>query len=471
MEEFLIRFTAGFAYYLKEADAFLWGPPLLILLLGTHLFYTFRLKFVQKHLLTAFRLVIQKDDSLSGNVAPFAALAVALASTIGTGNVIGVATAIALGGPGAVFWCMLTGVFGMSTKYAESLLAVKYRVRDRNAEVHGGPMYTILMGLKWKWMAVAFCIVGIIAVMGTGNLVQSNAIATIVEKTYHVSPVVTGLAVSVVVGLVIVGGLQSIAKVCTILVPFMSFTYLAGCFALLVMNFHFLDDAIMLILTSAFSPKAAAGGALGYGFMLAARYGVARGLFSNEAGMGSEPIVAATAQTRNAVRQGLVSYTGTFCTIIICFLTGLVIISGYLARPDHVKLVNDGLLTQSCFEQLPYVGKYLLSFAIFAFAITTLFGWFYYGEQCLRFIIKAPRAIMAYKIIYTLVVYLGAVGSLSAVWDFANFANGLMVIPNILSLLLLHKVVVAETKKYLWSGKLDESDPKCIRGNKVINQE
>ena len=464
-------FATLYAQYLKAADEFLWGPPLLILLLGTHLFYTFRLKFVQKHLFTAFRLVAQKDDSLSGNVAPFAALAVALASTIGTGNVIGVATAVALGGPGAIFWCLVTGVFGMSTKYAESLLAVKYRVRDKNAEVHGGPMYTILMGLKWKWMAAAFCVVGSIAVIGTGNLVQSNAIATIVHKTFNLPPVITGLLIAILVGLVIVGGLQSIAKVCTYLVPFMSFTYLAGCFALLVMNFSYLDDAIILILKSAFSPKAAAGGALGYGFMLAARYGIARGLFSNEAGMGSEPIVAATAKTRNAVRQGLVSYTGTFCTIIICFLTGIVIISTFLAYPGKIQLVNDGLLTQNCFEQLPYIGKYLLSFAIFAFAITTILGWFYYGEQCLRFLIKSPKASMAYKIIYTLFVYLGSVGSLSAVWDFANFSNGLMVIPNIVSLLLLHKVVVAETKKYLWSGNLDESDPRCIRGNKVIKSE
>ncbi|MBO4303338.1 MAG: sodium:alanine symporter family protein [Lentisphaeria bacterium] len=465
------EFAATCARFIKAADAFLWGPPLLVLLLGTHLFYTFRLKFVQRYLFTAFRLVMQRDESLSGNVAPFAALAVALASTIGTGNVIGVATAIALGGPGAVFWCMVTGVFGMSTKYAESLLAVKYRVRDRKAEVHGGPMYTILMGLKWKWMAVAFCIVGSIAVLGTGNLVQSNAIATIVQKTFHVSPVITGGVIALLVGLVIVGGLQSIAKVCTYLVPFMSFTYLAGCLALLVMNFTLLDDALVLILKSAFSAKAAAGGAVGYGFMLAARYGIARGLFSNEAGMGSEPIVAATAMTRNAVRQGLVSYTGTFCTIIICFLTGLVIVSGYLARPDSVKLVNDGLLTQSCFEQLPFVGKYILSFAIFAFAITTLFGWFYYGEQCLRFMIRTPFALKAYKVVYISIVFIGAVVSLSTVWDFANFANGLMVIPNILSLLLLNKVVVAETKKYLWSGQLDENDPRCIRGNKVISQE
>ena len=451
---------------LRAADAFLWGPPLLILLLGTHLFYTIRLCFVQRFLGKAFKLVMQKDDELDGNVTPFAALAVALASTIGTGNVVGVATAIVLGGPGAVFWCMVTGVFGMATKYAESLLAVKYRVKDRSGEVHGGPMYTILRGLKWRWMAVAFCIVASFAVLGTGNLVQSNAIATIVNKTFDVPVWITGAAVAVLVGLVIIGGLQSISRVCTCLVPLMSFIYLAGCVTLLVMNRAFLGEALEVIVKGAFSPRSALGGAAGYGFMLAARYGIARGLFSNEAGMGSEPIVAATARTRNAVRQGLVSYTGTFCTIIICAMTGIVIVSCALAKPDAVNLNDNGILTQSCFEQIPYVGKYLLAFAIFAFASTTLIGWFYYGEQCFRFLFKSPRAVAGYKAVYILTTFIGAVSTLSVAWDFANFSNGLMVIPNVLSLLLLQKVVVAETKKYLWQNQLDMNDPRCIRGNK-----
>ena len=454
-----------FASGLKTADAFLWGPPLLILLLGTHLFYTFRLLFVQRYLRTAFKLVIQRDKQLDGNVSPFAALAVALASTIGTGNVVGVATAIVLGGPGAVFWCMVTGVFGMATKYAESLLAVKYRVKDKNGEVHGGPMYTIQRGLKWRPMAIAFCVVATFAVLGTGNLVQSNAIATIVNRTFSVPAWGTGLAVALLVGLVIVGGLQSIAKVCTWLVPMMSGIYLAGCVALLIMNHAYLFEAVKVILDCAFSRQAAFGGAAGYGFMLAARYGIARGLFSNEAGMGSEPIVAATSQTRNAVRQGLVSYTGTFCTIIICAMTGIVIVSCAVAHPETITFNNNEILTQTCFEQIPYVGKYLLAFAIFAFAITTLLGWFYYGEQCFRYLFKGKYAIICYKVIYIVVVFWGAVSSLSVVWDFANFSNGLMVIPNVISLLLLQKVVVAETKKYLWSNKLDQNDPRCIRGN------
>ncbi|MBR2911670.1 MAG: alanine:cation symporter family protein, partial [Lentisphaeria bacterium] len=418
MEQFLETFSTG----LKAADAFLWGPPLLILLLGTHLFYTIRLCFIQKYLGTAFKLVVQKDDQIDGNVAPFAALAVALASTIGTGNVVGVATAIVLGGPGAVFWCMVTGVFGMATKYAESLLAVKYRIKDKEGVVHGGPMYVIARGLRQKWLAVIFCIVAGIAVLGTGNLVQSNAIAVIVNKTFGVAPWISGLIFSILVGLVIMGGLQSIARVCTCLVPLMSGIYLAGCLTLLFMNRGFLIESVAVILKSAFAPQAAVGGVAGYGFMLAARYGIARGLFSNEAGMGSEPIVAATARTRNAVRQGLVSYTGTFCTIIICAMTGLVIVSCALAYPESVSLKDNSILTQSCFEQIPYVGKYLLAFAIFAFASTTLIGWFYYGEECLRYLVKTPWILAGYKVFYTLIAFLGAIGSLSVVWDFANFS-------------------------------------------------
>ena len=448
--------------WISAADGFLWGPPLLILLLGTHLFYTIRLKLVQRHLGTAFRVMLERDKSIKGNVSPFAALAVALASTIGTGNIVGVATAVCLGGPGAVFWCMVTGLFGMATKYAESLLAVKYRIRDKEGEVHGGPMYTIYRGLKCRWLAVFFSVAAAIAVLGTGNLVQSNAIAGIIHETFKVPNWISGLCIAVMVGLVIVGGLQSIAKVCTCLVPLMSFIYLAGCTVLLILNWPFLDDAVVLIVKASFTPKAAAGGMLGYGFMLAARYGIARGLFSNEAGMGSEPIVAATAKTRNAVRQGLVSYTGTFCTIIICAMTGLVLVACSLAHPDQVNLNNKAILTQSCFSLIPYYGKYILAFAIFAFASTTVLGWFYYGEQCIRFLFKWKMAVVFYKTVYICFAFLGAVGSLAVVWDFADLANGLMVIPNVISLLLLHKVVEAETKKYLWENRLDENDPACV---------
>ena len=450
---------AALANGLKTADAFLWGPPLLILLFGTHVFFTIRLCFVQRHLGKAFGIIADRDKSEKGDVSPFAALAVALASTIGIGNIVGVATAVVLGGPGAVFWCMFAGIFGMATKYAESLLAVRYRVRSADGTTHGGPMYTMLNGVKSKVMAFAFAIFASVAVLGTGNLTQSNAIAGIVKDTFGVPLWVTGVAVAILVALVILGGLQSIAKVCTCLVPFMSAIYLGGCVILLIMNFGLLDDAVKLIFRSAFSLEAAGGGAAGYAFMLAARFGIARGLFSNEAGMGSEPIVAACATTRNAVRQGLVSYRGTFCTIIICAVTGLVLVSGALARPDIVSLHDtNSILTQRCFEQIPYVGKYILAFGIFAFAITTVLGWFYYGQECLRFMIDKPAVLFGYKILYVLLVFIGSVSVLSVVWDFANFANGLMVIPNILSLLILNKVVVSETRKYLWNKKLDEVD-------------
>lgn len=453
-----------FARLISTADALLWGAPMLVLLLGTHLFYTIRLKFVQRYFSEAFRVIVERDKRLGGNVSPFSALSVALASTIGTGNVVGVATAVCLGGPGAVFWCTITGIFGMATKYAESLLAIKYRVRDENGEFHGGPMYTIQNGLgrRWRWMAVFFSVVAAIAVLGTGNLVQSNAIATIVRETFRVPNYVSGILIAVIVALVIVGGLQNIAKVCTLLVPLMSFVYLAGCFALLAINHAVLGEAVKTILRCAFSAKAAAGGMFGYGMMLAARYGIARGLFSNEAGMGSEPIVAATARTRNAVRQGLVSYAGTFCTIIICSVTGLVVVSSVIASRGAIDITDRGnIITQACFEQIPYCGKYLLAFAIFAFASTTLFGWFYYGEQCVRFLCAKRWLLVLYKGVYVLFALLGALGSLSVVWDFANFSNGLMVIPNVISVLLLQKVVVAETRKYLWSKRLDEDDPAC----------
>ena len=443
--------------WIAYADAFTWGPPLLVLLLGTHIFFTIRLHFVQKYLGKAFSIVIKRETGTKGNISPISALAVAMASTLGTGNIVGVATAVSMGGPGAVFWCMMTGVFGMSTKYAESLLAVKYRERDQNGEVHGGPMYTIKNGLGIKWLAVFFSITGAIAVLGTGNLVQSNAIAAMVNQTFSVPNWVTGLVVAIVIALVIIGGLQSIASACTKLVPLMSATYLIGCFVLLIINYQALPEAIVLIVKSAFSAQAVSGAIAGYSVMLAARYGIARGLFSNEAGMGSEPIVAATAKTRNAVRQGLVSYAGTFCTIIICALTGLVIVSSVIAN-DTIDITDKRLLTQAAFEQIPYCGKYVLAFSILAFAITTLLGWCYYGEQCIFFMCKKHKAILCYRIIFVIMAFLGAIGSIAIVWDFSDLANGFMVLPNIISVLCLNKVVLNDTKKYLWSNKLEEFD-------------
>ena len=332
--------------FFTELSGLLWGWPMIILLLGTHIFLTIRLRFPQRHLWTAIKLSVSRDKDAAGNVSQFGALATALAATIGTGNIVGVATAVALGGPGAVLWCWLTGLFGISTKYAEGLLAVKYRVKTKDGRLLGGPMYALERGLGWKWMAVLFAVFTAIASFGIGNTVQANAIATLTFETYQIDPIITGLVIAVLIGLVVLGGIKSIARVCTALVPFMAFFYVIGCIVILFMNGQFVWPALKLICVSAFTPEAAGGGFVGSTVMLAARYGIARGLFSNESGMGSAPIVASAAQTRNPVRQALVSSSGTFWdTVVICALTGLVIVSSVLAYPD-ITYENGATLTK-----------------------------------------------------------------------------------------------------------------------------
>ena len=313
----------------------LWGWPMIILLLGTHLFLTIRLRFPQRKIFKAIKLSVSRDKDAAGDVSQFGALATALAATIGTGNIIGVATAIALGGPGAVLWCWLTGVFGISTKYAEGLLAVKYRVKTRRGRMLGGPMYALQKGLGWKWLAVLFALFASLASFGIGSTVQANAISTLIEDQYGITPWLSGAVICALGAAVILGGVKSISKVCGMLVPFMAIFYVLGCIYILVVNHAYLMPAIKIILESAFTTKAAGGGFAGSTLMLAARYGIARGLFSNESGLGSAPIVAAAAQTRNPVRQALVSSTATFWdTVIICALTGLVITSSIIAYPD-----------------------------------------------------------------------------------------------------------------------------------------
>ena len=311
---------------------FLWGWPMIILLLGTHVYLTFRLRVPQRKLLTGIRLSVQKDKNAEGDVSQFGALATALAATIGTGNIVGVATAVALGGPGAVLWCWLTGIFGMSTKYAEGLLAVKYRVRGEDGRTYGGPMYALERGLGMKWLALLFAIFTALASFGIGCTVQANSIALLASETFGVPTWIVGLFVCLLTALVIMGGVKAIARVCTVLVPFMAVLYVIGCVVILCMNGAYVWPALKLIVSAAFNPSAAGGGFVGATVMMAARYGIARGLFSNESGMGSAPIVAAAAQTRNPVRQALVSSTGTFWdTVVICALTGLVLVSSILA--------------------------------------------------------------------------------------------------------------------------------------------
>lgn len=436
-------------------SSFLWGWPMIILLLGTHIFLTFRLRVPQRKLFTGIRLSVQKDDKAQGDVSQFGALATALAATIGTGNIVGVATAVALGGPGAVLWCWLTGIFGMSTKYAEGLLAVKYRVRSEDGRTYGGPMYALERGLGLKWLAVLFAIFTALASFGIGCTVQANSIALLAHETFGIPTWVVGIVVCALTGAVVLGGVKSIARVCTILVPFMAVLYVLGCIVILVMNSGYVWPAVQLIVRSAFNPSAAGGGFVGATVMMAARYGIARGLFSNESGMGSAPIVAAAAQTRNPVRQALVSSTGTFWdTVVICALTGLVLVSSILAYPD-ITYADGAALTKVAFSKIPYIGAPLLTFGILTFAFSTILGWSYYGESAVNYI-ERRKTNRFYRIMYIVALFFGSIINLDVIWNIADTMNALMAIPNLVALLLLSGVVARETNKYLWSNRLDE---------------
>lgn len=441
--------------FFTTVSTFLWGWPMIILLLGTHVFLTIRLKFPQRKLWTAIKLSVKKDAQAAGDISQFGALATALAATIGTGNIIGVATAVALGGPGAVLWCWLTGFFGISTKYAEGLIAVKYRIKTASGRPLGGPMYALERGLGWKKMAILFAVFTAVAAFGIGNTVQANAIATLTHETYSISPFITGTVICALTAAVVLGGIKSIARVCTMFVPFMAVLYVIGCIVILFMNSAFVLPAIKLILVSAFTPEAAGGGMTGGTVLLAARYGIARGLFSNESGMGSAPIVAAAAQTRNPVRQALVSSTGTFWdTVIICALTGLVIVSSILAWPD-ISYDNGATLTKVAFGKIPVIGEPLLAFGLLTFAFSTILGWELYGERAVEYL-GGTRWTKPYRILYIAAVFLGSIMNLDVVWNLADCMNALMAIPNLLSILFLSGITVHETRKYLWRGKLDK---------------
>ncbi|MGN1220927.1 MAG: alanine/glycine:cation symporter family protein, partial [Candidatus Cryptobacteroides sp.] len=441
----------GLNEFLSAISGFLWGWPMIIMLLGTHLFLTIRLKFPQRHIFKAIRLSVKKDESADGDVSQFGALVTALAATIGTGNIVGVGTAIALGGPGAVFWCWITGILGIATKYGEGLLAIKYRVTSEDGKMQGGPMYALERGLGMKWLGVLFALFTAVASFGIGSTVQANAISTMGQNVFGVDPVVIGGIITILASMVIFGGVKNIAKVCTALVPLMAILYVAGCIVILFMNSEFVIPAIKLIVTSAFNPQAAGGGFVGAGIMMAARYGIARGLFSNESGLGSAPIVAAAAKTKNPVRQALVSSTGTFWdTVVICAITGIVIVSSILAFPD-ISFENGGELTTRAFSKIPYVGAPLLAFGSLTFAFSTILGWSYYGERAVEYMAGKTRLqrrfgvkpiVNIYRAIFLITVYLGAVVSLDLVWNLADIFNALMAIPNLISLLFLSGVIV-----------------------------
>lgn len=440
-----------------EISSFLWGWPMMILLLGTHLFLTIRLRFPQLKIFKAIRLSIKKDKGSEGDVSQFAALATSLAATIGTGNIVGVATAVALGGPGAIFWCWLTGVFGIATKYGEGLVAVKFRQVTSDGTMLGGPMYALEKGLHMKWLAVLFCIFTMLASLGIGSTVQSNSISTTLFETYNVPVELTGVVISFILFLVVVFGVKGIARVCSAVVPFMALFYILGCFYILGINHAYVWPAIKLIVQSAFNPAAAGGGFVGGTVLMAARYGMARGLFSNESGLGSAPIVAAAAKTRNSVRQALVSSTGTFWdTVVICALTGIVLISCILS--GNLSYDDGASLTKHAFGLIPVVGTPILVIGMVFFAFTTTLGWCYYSERAFEYLF-GKRYIMIFRVLYCLTCLIGAVVNLSLVWSFADSANALMAIPNLISLLLLSGLIVRETRKYLWNDKLDDFDP------------
>lgn len=444
--------------FIQVTNQWVWSWPTILLLLGTHLFLTVRTKGIQRKLPTMIRLSVTKDPDAEGEVSQFATLTTALASTIGTGNIIGVGTAIALGGPGAVLWCWLTGILGIATKYAEALIAVKYRVKTRDGRMQGGAMYALERGLHMKWLGVAFALFGTLASFGIGCATQVNAIATVCSANLGVPEWLVGAAVAVLTALVIFGGIQTISRVCEKLVPFMAAFYVLGCLAILVYNRDFLWQTVTTICRLAFTPGAAAGGLTGGGLLLAMRYGLARGLFSNESGMGSAPIVAAAAQTRNPVRQALVSASGTFWdTVVVCLMTGLVLVSSILKNPaiDMGNITDGGILTTLAFDQIPLVGPVILVVGIISFAFSTVLGWSYYGERCLEYL-AGRRALFLYRVLYVAVAALAPVAALDLVWTVADTLNALMAIPNLIAVLLLSGVVVRETERYL-----PDLDRKC----------
>lgn len=424
-----------------------WGPYMLVLLVGTGVFLTVRLFGLQfsmlPYALKQSFMMHRKSASGEGDISHFAALMTALSATIGTGNIAGVATAVVAGGPGAIFWMWLTAIFGMATKYGEAVLAVKYRVKDSKGQMSGGPMYYIERGMRVKWLAMAFATFAVLASFGIGSSVQSNSVADAMHTSFGVAGWKTGLVLTVFTGLVILGGIKSIARVSSIIVPFMATFYVLGGIAIILLNLDLLVAALQLIFTDAFTGQAAAGGALG----TVIRYGVARGVFSNEAGLGSAPIAAAAARTDHPVRQALVSMTGTFIdTIIVCSITGVVLVMGMLKHADIVGQ-GAGLTAQTFDALLPGIGGWIVTFGIIFFAYSTILGWCYYGEKCAAYLF-GEVAVPLYRLVYVLAVMVGAVVSLDLVWTASDTFNGLMAVPNLIALLVLSTVIVQETKDF-----------------------
>lgn len=444
---------------LSAIDSFIWGAPLLILLSGTGLYLTLRLGFIQiRYLPRALGYLFKKDKGGKGDVSSFAALCTALAATIGTGNIVGVATAVQAGGPGAIFWMWLVALLGMATKYAECLLAVKYRVRDKNGFMAGGPMYYIERGLGIKWLAKLFALFGVmVAFFGIGTFPQVNAITHAMRDTFNIPVLVTAIIVTLLVGLIILGGVKRISTASSVIVPFMAILYVTTSLVIILLNIEKVPDAISLIIYSAFDPQAALGGAVGFTVMKAIQSGVARGIFSNESGLGSAPIAAAAAQTREPVRQGLISMTGTFLdTIIVCTMTGIVLVlTGAWNNPE----LAGATVTNYAFAQGlgTSIGATIVTVGLLFFAFTTILGWCYYGERCFVYLIGI-RGVKLYRLAYIVLVGLGSFLHLNLIWIIADIVNGLMAFPNLIALIGLRKVVIEETKDYFQRLKINHHD-------------
>ena len=447
--------------FINWLDTVIWAPFMVILLLGTHIFLTLRTGFIQRKVFTGIKLSVTKDPSKDGDVSPFQALTTALASTIGTGNIVGVGTAIFIGGPGAVFWCWITGIFGIATKYAESLISIKYRVKRRDGRMLGGAMYVLERGLNMKWLGMLFALFALLASFGIGSAVQVNAISEIVTSNVtfiKIPPIAIGIVLAVITAFVIIGGIKKIAIVCEKLVPTMAACYVIGCFVILGMNYDYIIPGIKAILHLAFTPGAVAGGLVGRGAITAAQYGIARGLFSNESGLGSAPLVAAAAKTKNPVRQALISSTGTFWdTVVVCLITGVTLVTTIMKNPDinMSSIQNGGQMTTAAFSQIPVLGSIILVFGIITFAYTTVLGWSYYGERCAEYLF-GKRATIFFKIIFVFVILLGPVIELDIVWSLSDIFNALMAIPNIIALVFTSGLIAKETKK--WLNNLEGTD-------------
>ncbi len=439
------------AKLLSTVNGIVWGVPMVVLLFGTHLFLTCRLGFIQRHIGRMIRLSFAKDSTGQGDVSHFGALTTALAATIGTGNIFGVASAIAIGGPGAVLWMWFTGVFGIATKYGEALLSVKYRITTADGRTAGGPMYVLEHALKMKWLGVVFAAFTAIAAFGIGNMVQSNTLTGMVSRVTensaifpHIPAWISGLALTLITALVILGGIKSIARVCSFLVPIMAIIYVIGCLIILALNIETLPDTIRTIVTGAFTGHAAAGGFAGAALAKVMQMGIARGLFSNEAGMGSAPIVAASARSTHPVRQALVSASGTFWdTVVICLLTGLVIVGS----GEWLTTGDKQALSEAAFGQLPVWGPFILTFGLMTFVLSTILGWSFYGERAAEYLFGA-KVIPVYRVLWVVAVMVGSLAHLGMVWDFADTLNALMTLPNIVALFLLSGVIASETKSY-----------------------